>query len=442
MQVTQEQTHPCEIDLRIEVEVASVNAAIDWAYKEFAKSTKVPGFRPGKTPRVVLEKFVGDEAAKEKALERLIQPYYSAALKETEIDPWAPAEIDLVEYELGKPLIFTAKVPLAPKVELGEYKGLEVDRNQLEVTDELIDAEIDNQRRKYTKFEQVIDRPAEEGDLALVEIVDEADPEAKPARDIVNIGESLPEMNEALTGMSNEEEKTVSITYPEDADGDLAGQTQSLRVKLLEIHKSSLPELTDEWVKSTYGQPANEQETEPNEQAEGIIDSVDKLRSEVREIMQRSAVATADTQVRSQIVAKVVENSSINFPAVMVKDAVDDKFKELRENLDKRGISVESYLKHTGKTAEQLEEQFSSETEAELKVNLALYEIIEKEGIKVEDSDIEAEIIQMSDGKNLPKETLKAYVDSVKQSKDLQSRILHKKVLDFLASVSNIKDVG
>ncbi|MGI6296790.1 MAG: trigger factor [Armatimonadota bacterium] len=442
MQVTQEQTHPCEIDLRIEVEVASVNAAIDWAYKEFAKSTKVPGFRPGKTPRVVLEKFVGDEAAKEKALERLIQPSYSEALKETEIDPWAPAEIDLVEYEIGKPLIFTAKVPLAPKVELGEYKGLEVDRNQLEVTDEQVDAEIDNQRRKYTKFEQVTDRPAEEGDLALVEIVDEADPEAKPARDVVTIGESLPEMNEALTGMNIEEEKTVSITYPEDAQGDLAGQTKSLRVKILEIHKPSLPELTDEWVKSTYGQPASEQETEPNEQAEDIIDSVDKLRSEVREIMQRSAVATADTQVRSQIVSKVVENSSINFPAVMVKDTVDDKFKELRENLDKRGISVESYLKHIGKTAEQLEEQFSSETEAELKVNLALYEIIEKEGIKVEDSDIEAEITQMSDGKNLPEETLKAYVDSVKQSKDLQSRLLHKKVLDFLVSVSNIKDVG
>lgn len=442
MQVTQEQTHPCQVDLRIEIEADRVNAAIDQAYKEFAKTTKVPGFRPGKAPRMVLEKFVGDEAAKERALEHLIQPAYSEALKQTEVDPWASAEIDLVEYEIGQPLIFTAKVPLAPKVELGEYKGLEVERELSEVTEEMVDAPIERIRLKHTRFDQITDRPAKEHDLVLVETVDEADPESKPARDVVTIGEGLPELNEGLAGMNIDEQKAISLTYPEDMEGDLAGQTKSLRVKVLEIHEPKTPELTDEWVKSIYDLPAGEEESEPAAQPDDVIDSVEKLRAEMRRLMQKSVVDKAEEMVRVQILGKVVENAKIDYPAVMIEDMVESKFEELRHNLGDKNLTIDDYMKYKDQSAEQIREQFAVDSERELKANLTLYEIIDKEGLNVEDGDVEAIVAKMTEGRNLPDETIQAYIDSVKQSKEMQTQLLQKKVLDFLVSVSNIKDVG
>lgn len=439
MQVTQEQTNPCEVDLRIEVEAEKVNSAVDETYKELSKVTKVPGFRPGKAPREIVERFVGEERVKEHAADKLIQPAYLEALKEASVEPWAPADVQLVEFELGKPLIFTAKVPLAPKVELGEYVGLEIERSVPPVDDEMVDAEIKGMLERQAKFEEVTDREAREGDTAVIEMRAEEEPDEEPKRNVAVIGENLPDFDSGLTGMKPDEEKVIAVSYPEDFQAEeLRGTTKSLHIKLVELHVRQLPELNDEWVKSAFA-PPTEEGAEPPADA---VDTVEKLCARVREAMEKSAVNVADSDVKNKIVDKIIEGSKIDFPDLMVDERVDERLVELHEELKKRKLGVDDYLKHVGKTMEELREEYAEDSKEALKANLAIFEIVEKEEIKVEDSDVDEEIKSMADSRGVPVESVKAYLEATDGLKAIRYQLLRKKVLDFLVAASNIKHVG
>ena len=392
MQVTQEQISPCEVGLRIEVEADKVNAAVDKTYKELSKVTKVPGFRPGKAPRAILERVVGEEKVKDYAADKLIQPAYSDALKETNVEPWASADVELVEFEFGKPLIFTAKVPLAPKVELGEYKGLEIERAVPPVTDEMVDAEVKGMLDRQAKFDQVTDRETREGDTAVFEMTDEDEPDGEPKRQVVSVGEALPEINAGLTGMKIDEEKTIKVSYSDDyPTEELRGKTKTLRVKMIEIYDRQVPEMNDEWVKTTFA-PKVEEGAEP---PADVVDTVEKLCGKIREAMEKAALDVADRDVNDKIITKVVENSQIDFPEVMVRERVDERLHELQEELRNRKLNLEDYLKHVNKNLEELRAEFGEEAKQGLKVNLAIYEIVEKEDIKVEDDAVDEEIKSM-----------------------------------------------
>lgn len=439
MQVTQEQISPCEVGLRIEVEADKVNAAVDETYKELSKVTKVPGFRPGKAPRAILERVVGEDRVKDHAADKLIQPAYSEALKETSVEPWAPADVELVEFEFGKPLIFTAKVPLAPKVELGEYKGLEIERKVPPVNDDMVEAEIKDMLERQGKFEPVTDREAREGDTAVFEMKDEDEADAEPKRQVVVIGEALPDLNAGLTGLKPEEQKSIKVTYPDDfPTEELKGQTKSLQVKMIELYERHLPELTDEWVKETFAPEPKEGEEAPAD----VVDTVEKLRGKIREAMEKSAQDIADRDVRDSIISKIVESSQIDFPEVMVAERVDERLHELQEELKNRQLNLEDYLKHINKNLDELRAEFAEDAKQGLKVNLAIYEVVDKEEIKVEDADIDEEIAALAEARSVPVEAVKAYIDSTDGLATIKYRLLRKKVLDFLVEASNIKSVG
>lgn len=439
MQVTQEQASPCEIDLRIEVEVEKVDSAVDETYKELSKVTKVPGFRPGKAPRVMLERVIGEDRVKEYAADKILQPAYKEALEETKIEPWARADVDLVEFELGKPFIFTARVPLAPKVELGEYVGLEIEREVTPVTDEMIDAEVKNILERQAKFEPVTDRAAQSGDTVVIDMKDEAEPEEEPKRQVAVIGENLPDFDNGLTGMKVDEEKVVQVTYPDDfAAEELRGQTKSLVFKLVELYERQMPELNDEWVKTNFA-PEPKEGDEP---VEDVVDTVDKLRAKIREAMEKSAVDMADADVKDKIIDKIIQGSQIDFPEVMVTERVDERVQELLKELEKRELDIDAYLKHVGKTAEELREEYAEDARAALKVNLAIYEVVEKEKIKVEDEDIDNDIKAMAEARKVPVESIRAYLESTDALSSLTYRLLRKKTMDFLVAASNIKHVG
>lgn len=438
MQVTQEQTNPCEVDLRIEIEAEKVNSAVDESYKELSKVTKVPGFRPGKAPRAVLERFVGEDRVKDHAADKLIQLAYCDALKEASIEPWAPADVKLVEFEIGKPLIFTAKVPLAPKVELGEYVGLEIKRSVEPVTDEMVDAQIKEMLERQAKFEPVTDREARAGDTAVIEMKDEDAPDEEPKRQVAVIGENLPDFDNGLTGMKIDDEKVIAVTYPEDFQAEeLQAKTKSLSIKLIELYERTLPELDDEWVKSAFA-PQVEEGAEPPADA---VDSVEKLRSRIRQGMEKSAQAVADAGVRDEIVDKIIKGSKIDFPEVMVTERVDERISELLEELKKRKLNLDDYLKHVGKNLEELRAEYGEESKQGLSANLAIYEVVEKESIKVEDSDVEDEIKSMAESRSVPVESVKAYLESTEGLASIRYRLLRKKVLDFLVAASNIKSM-
>lgn len=439
MQFTQEQLTPCEVELRIEVEVEKVKSAIDESYKELAQVTKVPGFRPGKVPKAVLEGYVGEERVKERAADKIMQPAYSEALKEANVEPWAPADVEVIEFEIDAPMVFKARIPLAPKVELGDYVGLEVERKVPPVNDDMIEAEIKEMLDKQGKFNPVTHREIRTGDTAVIDLGDEAEADVEPKRQVVRVGDNLPDFDAGLKGMKLEEEKVIPVTYPEDHQAEeMRGKSASLKVKVVELFERELPELTDEWVKTTFAPQTEEGAEAPTE----VVDTVEKLRSEIRKAMEKAAQDVADRDVREKIIEKVIEASQIDFPEVMVHERIDERIEELGEELKKRKVDVEDYLKHVGKTMEELRGEFAEDARTGLKVNLIIYEIVEKESIKIEDEDVDAEIASMSEARKVPVESVRAYLESTDGLAQIRYRLLRKKAMDFLVGASNTKSIG
>lgn len=441
MQVKQEQISPCEIELEIEVEAEKVAEAFDQTYKELSKVANIPGFRKGKAPRQILEQYLDRDKVRERALEKLADAAYADALKETGIDPYAPADTELVKFELGEPLVFKAKVPLRPKVELGSYVGLEIERKVAEVPEERVDQEIRTMLERHAKHDPITDRGAQEGDAVVVEVKDENDPESKPRANMAIIGENLPGFDEGVKGMRADEEKVIEITYPDDhADEELRGKTIPMRVKIIEVNQRTIPELTDEWVKSVFvSEPAEGEEAkEPDPDA---LDTVEKLKSAIRSSMEKAAQDAADADVEYNIVKTIADGSQVDFPEVMVNAEVSERIEGLLEQLKQRKIAFEDYLKHTNQTFEQLRDGYAEDARQQLRTSLVLREIVDKEKIKVDDEDEKKGIRSMSEDRGVPVETVEAYLDRTDGRRSLRNRILHKKIIDFLVAASNIKSV-
>ncbi|MGC8863656.1 MAG: trigger factor, partial [Armatimonadota bacterium] len=321
MLIKQEQISPCEVELEFEIAPDRVASAFDDTYAELGKKVTVPGFRKGRAPREVLRSFLDKEMVRREVADKLIETAYNDALSETKLEPYRPADVELVQFEVGSPMLFKIKVPLAPKVELGEYVGLEIERRVPPVLEEHVQQEIQRIIEERTPYEQVTDRELREGDVARVDLKREDEPESKSTRQIVKVGENLPDFDRGVVGMRIGEEKAIQITYPDDyGDESLRGRTVSLLVTLHEIHSRQLPELTDEWVKQTFAPDTKEQE-ESN--PDSVIDTVDKLKAAVRGALERAAQTYADEMVREQVVDKVVSGSTVCFPEVLVEEAIE-----------------------------------------------------------------------------------------------------------------------
>jgi trigger factor len=439
MLVKQDQISPCEVELEIEVDAEKVSSAYDDVYKELGKSVTVPGFRKGKAPRVVLESFLDKDVVRQRVADKLVFEAYEDALNETKLDPFRPADVELLHLEPNEPMRFKVKVPLAPVVELGEYVGLEVERKVRSVTDEDVQAEIDRLIDETTPYEPVTDRGVQEGDIVDVELRREDEPEGRPQRVQARIGDNLPDFDKGILGMSVGEERSIQVTYPEDyPDEDLRGQTITLVTKLHGIRSRTLPELTDEWVKQIFNQGESEGEQSESDR----IDSVDKLKSRIRSELEKIAHAEADEAVRAEIANKVIAGSKVSFPEAIVEEAVDSQLQELTETLRRRDLTLADYLRHTDQTIEQLRERIAEDVRRQLTATLVFREIIQRENITVSDEDVDAEIKEMARERRVPVESMRAYVEST-QSKDVvESRVRRRKVLDFLVHASNIKNVS
>lgn len=438
MLVKQEQVTPCEVELHIEIEKEKVASAVESAYTDLSKVANIPGFRKGKAPRAVLERYLDEEKVKDRAADKLLQDAFLDALKESKLDPFAPADVKVEKFEIGEPLLFTARVPLAPKIELGNYVGLEAERKVPPVEDADVDDRIKRMMEEHVSFTEVTDRPVQEGDTVVVEMKREDEAE-EPKRNVVQAGDNLPDFDKGLMGMNIDEEKVIPITYPEDFGAEeLRGKTVPFWVKVIEIHAKSMPELTDEWVKTTFvREPEEGKEPEPD-----AVDTVEKLRGKIREAMEKAAQDIADADVRNNLVGQVVENSTINFPEVMLHESVDERIDDLLQELNKRKVTIEDYLKYANKSFEDLRAEYEKEAQETLKTSLTLRELIEKEDIKVTDEDVDVDIEAMAAERGVPVETIKAYIDNTDKGQSIKNKLLHKKVVDFLVGASNIKNVG
>lgn len=425
MQLKVEEKGPCEVELNVEVPVEQVNSTRDKVFKEIGEHTTVPGFRRGKAPKGILERHVSPESVRRHLLDELLADAYMGALEEAKIEPYSDPEVEIVQLEKEQPFIFKAKVPLAPKIELGEYKGIEVERPEVIVTDEDVEAELKYLRETRCSVEPIEDRPVESGDIASAELkaVVEGEEPGEPTRVRIRVGSNGPEFDDNIVGMNLDEEKSFTVDYPSDTPDDtVVGKKVDYTVKVERIHKLKLPEVDDEFAQSL-----------------GDYKTVDELKEEIRSRLTQARATAADNEVENKIIEQIVSRSTVCFPDVIVKSRVAHELEHLREDLEKENRSFKQYLEQVGKTREGFMDELNQAISRRVTVGLVLGELAKTESLAVTDEEVDARIDSMAEESKTTREAVEAYLEPRGGRESLENALLDQKITDFIKSVSKIK---
>ena len=424
MQVTAEHPNATEVELKIEVPAEKVAETIDQVYDEFAKRTEVPGFRKGKAPRSMLERYVSPESVRRKAVDLMVPDAYQQAIEQEKIEPYADPEVEVVQFETEQPFIFKAKVPLPPKIELGDYKGIEVERAKVNVTDEDVDAHLKYLQESRATSEKVEGRGIQTGDVAVAEIASAMQGEemGQPRRSLIQVGQNIPGFDEEIISMNPGERRTFTIKYPDDFEQEeLKGKNVTFDFTLDSLRERHVPELNEEFAKSLG------------------FDTVDAFKDDVRKRITESAEQSADREVERKIVDEVVNRSTVSFPDVLVEHEMGHDLHDIQHRLEHQNVTIEQYLKQNGKTEEEFIGEIRQAAQDRLRNGLVLGEIATAENLTVSDEEVDAEIDRIAAEEKAPRETVEAALEARGGRSMLRNSLLQKKIMDFLKSVSVIK---
>ncbi len=375
-----------KVVLEIEVTPDEVARHFTTAYRHVAERTKVPGFRPGKAPRNVIDRFVGRGSVMAETIEHLVSDSYGAALDQTDIIPIDNPDVDIDPASVveGQPVTFTATVPVRPDVELGAYSDFSFGLETPEVTEEQVDQVIGELREQQATLRPVDERPAAKDDIASVKFVGTIDGEpfegGSADRLPIIIGEDrmIPGWEDNLVGMAIGETKGFDITFPDDYRvEELQGKRAHFEVELLDLREKLLPDVDDTFAASVSD-----------------VETVDALRVEIRDAMEKRAEAEARHQFGDRIIDFAVSNATVELPEVMVTNEVEIMRDELRTRLAEQRIGLEQYLALSKQTPEELTTELREPAARRVKTLLVLSAIAEKEGIDASDEQIDAEIAE------------------------------------------------
>jgi trigger factor len=409
--------------LEIEVPPEEVDRHFATAYRHVAERTRVPGFRPGKAPRHVIDRFVGRGSVLAEAIDHLVSDSYDAALDQSDVMPIDQPSVDIDPTAVveGQNVTFTATVPVRPEVELGSYTDYSFGLETPEVTDEQVGQVIAELRDQQATLRPVDGRGAAGGDIASVKFVGTVDGDpfegGSADRLPVVIGEDrmIPGWEQNLVGMEIGATKGFDITFPEDYRvEELRGKEAHFEVELLDLREKVLPEVTDEWAASV-----------------GDVETVDALRAEIRDAMEKRAAAEARHAFGDRIIDFAVSNATVELPEVMVANEVEIMRDELRTRLAQQQIGLEQYLALSKQTPEELTAELREPATRRVKTLLVLSAIAEKEGIDASDEQIDAEIAeQLARYGDDPK--LREYLGSRRGRSYLRMTIRNRTLVDTL----------
>ena len=375
------------VELTIEVPAADVAAGIKAAVKRIASQVNVPGFRKGKAPRNVIEMNYGKEAVLNEAYDFLVNQNYTAALQENKIVPVSQPEIEQVQFEEGKDLIFKATVTKRPDVKLGDYKGLDAKKEEAKVTDEQIQDQLKNIAEQQAEM-VVADKDAkvEQGDFALIDFKGTVDGKAFDGGEgksyplQIGSGNFIPGFEDQLVGAKAGDDVTVKVTFPEDYFvADLAGKEAEFATHIHDIKRKQLPELNDEFAK-----------------ANSSYETIAELKADLRKKMEEDAERRAVDAYNGELIKTAVENAEVDIPEVMVADRVEQMIQELAMSMEGRGLKLEDYLKFSNKTVEELREEYKETAAENVRTDLVLDAIAVEEKIEVTPDDMNREIFMMA----------------------------------------------
>ena len=383
--------------LTIEVPAEEFEKAIEQAYQKAKGKIALPGFRKGKAPRKMIEKMYGAGVFYEDAANILIPKAYDEALKECEETIVSRPEIDVTQIEAGKAFIFTAEVALKPEVTLGQYKGVEVPKAVIEVTEDEIQAEVDKERDNNSRTIDVEDRGVEKGDMIKLDFdgsVDGVPFQGGKAEDYpltVGSGSFIPGFEDQLVGAKIGEEMEVNVTFPEDYHAeDLKGKAAVFKCTVKEIKVKELPEADDEFAKDV-----------------SEFDTMDEYREDIRKNLTEKKEAAAKREKENAAVAKAVENASMEIPEAMIMEQVRRMSDDFTRRIESQGITMEQYMQFTGMDADKLVEQMKPEALKRIQNSLVLEAVAKAEDIQISDERLDEEIAKMAESYKMEADKLK-----------------------------------
>ena len=421
MSVSVEKLENSMVKLTIEVSAEDFDKAINKVYNRQKGRMNVPGFRKGKTPRKVLEKMYGAAIFYEDAANDCINSSYPDAAKESGEDIVSNPEINVTQIEAGKPFIYTAEVAVKPPVSLGKYKGVEVEKQEVTVFDEEVDAEIRKEQEKNASKNEITDRPVKDGDDIVLDFEGFCDGvafEGGKGTDYpltIGSGSFIPGFEEQLVGANIGEEMEVNVTFPENYQSDdLAGKDAMFKCTVKKITEKILPELDDE-----FADEVSEFST--------LAEYKEDVRKNILERKQRSA----QTVKENQAVEKVIADAHVEIPAAMLRTQQEKMTSEFEQQVMSQGMNFDDYLKYAQTTREQMVENMKDEAERRIKYRLVMEQVAKEENIVATEEDFEAELQKMADAYRMDVETIKKYF--VERKEGMMEDIAVQKAITFVS---------
>ncbi|HCG2355316.1 TPA: trigger factor [Staphylococcus aureus] len=406
--------------LTVTVPAEKVNKALDQAFKKVVKQINVPGFRKGKVPRPIFEQRFGVEALYQDAIDILLPDAYGEAIDETDIKPVAQPEVSVTQIEKGKDFIFEATVTVEPEVKLGDYKGLEIEKQETELSDDELQEAIDHSLGHLAEMVVKEDGVVENGDTVNIDFSGSVDGEEfeggqAEGYDLeIGSGSFIPGFEEQLEGMKVDEEKDVVVTFPEEYHAEeLAGKEATFKTKVKEIKFKEVPELTDEI--------ANELDAEAN--------TVDEYTENLRKRLAEQKATDAENVEKEEAITKATDNTTIDIPEAMVNTELDRMVSEFAQRIQQQGLDLQTYFQISGQDESQLREQMKDDAEQRVKTNLTLTAIAEAEKIEATDEDIDKELEKMSKQFNISVEDIK---NTLGNTDIIKNDVRIQKVIDLL----------
>ena len=414
-----EKAEKSTVKIEFSVEKSVFDAAVEKVYRKQVKRISVPGFRPGKAPRAMIEKMYGTGVFYEDAINDLIPENYEAALKVAGIEPVGQPEIDVVSIDENG-LVLSAIVPVKPECKIEGYKGIEVEKDTVEVTDEEIDKEINIVRERNSREIEVTDAAAEMGNVTKIDFegfVDGVAFEGGKGEDYslkLGSGSFIPGFEEQVAGHVIGEEFDVNVTFPEEYHAEeLAGKPAVFKVTIKSIEKIELPELDDDFAKDV-----------------SEFDTFAEYREDMKAKIQKRHESAAEANLEESLLNVLIEKLEADIPEAMFVAETENFVRDYDNRLRQSGLDLQMYFKYTGLTLEALREQLRPQAEKQVKARLALETIAAVEAIEVSDEELEAEFALLASNYNMEVEKLKEFVEPAMVKADVSVRKAMKLVKD------------
>lgn len=431
MKVEVEEKEGCTVDLKVSVESERVTQEFDKSYKKLAPSVRVPGFRPGRVPRQIIEKRFGPQVRKD-VLEKLVTETYQEAIAEAGISPAGLPGINQINYNPGESLTFTATLEVIPKISL-DYKGVSIEKSVRKITPAMIEKELAKLQDQHAQLFEVEDRSAQRGDLLNIDFEGQGESDSIPfvqkkdATLELEVSTLVPGAEEQLVGMELNEEKEILVTLPEEYPvyPPMAGKKAVFKVKLNEIREKALPELDDEFAKDV-----------------GEYENLEELKAKIKTDLEAAVEAEADQKVRNDLLTILASRIDSNLPKRMIEEEKKFLLAAFAQTLAlNRGITLARYLEKEEVSKEKFEKDYEVKAIERLKKGMVVDYVAKEEKIEVAHEEVEAEVRNLAQHYNLEFDEMKSNLEKEGKIAEIKERLQINKVIDFLVEASEVNRV-